>query len=137
MANLDDHRRDNLAEQILNVKEFSQLFVISHEDTFEGDAKHVVRVVKEYGANQVVASYFCGLSQRIRIVLCPPYIGVQRCSIGILGGLRSGLRLPKKWVARAQPLGCAVVPLLVVVHWPGTPHMGASRPDPLRKPFVR
>jgi exonuclease SbcC len=52
-ANLDDQRRDNLAEQILNVKGFSQLFVISHDDTFERDTDHVVRVVKENGVSQV------------------------------------------------------------------------------------
>jgi exonuclease SbcC len=52
-ANLDDQRRDNLAEQILNVKGFSQLFVISHDDTFERDTDHVIRVVKENGASQV------------------------------------------------------------------------------------
>jgi exonuclease SbcC len=53
-ANLDDHRRDNLAEQILNVKGFSQLFVISHDDTFERDTDRVVRVVKEDGISRVV-----------------------------------------------------------------------------------
>ncbi|MDY7080254.1 MAG: AAA family ATPase [Chloroflexota bacterium] len=52
-ANLDDHRRDNLAEQILNVKGFSQLFVISHDDTFERDTDNVVRVVKENGVSRV------------------------------------------------------------------------------------
>jgi len=51
-ANLDDQRRDNLAEQILNVKGFSQLFVISHDDTFERDTDHVVRVVKENGVSR-------------------------------------------------------------------------------------
>jgi exonuclease SbcC len=55
-ANLDDHRRDNLAEQILNVKGFSQLFVISHDDTFERDTDNVVRVVKENGVSRVEAS---------------------------------------------------------------------------------
>jgi exonuclease SbcC len=54
-ANLDDHRRDNLAEQILNVKGFSQLFVISHDDTFERDTDHVVRVIKENGVSRVEA----------------------------------------------------------------------------------
>jgi len=54
-ANLDDHRRDNLAEQILNVKGFSQLFVISHDDTFERDTDHVVRVIKENGVSRVDA----------------------------------------------------------------------------------
>jgi len=49
---LDDHRRDNLAEQILNVKGFSHLFVISHDDTFERDPYNVVRVVKENGVSR-------------------------------------------------------------------------------------
>jgi exonuclease SbcC len=51
-ANLDDQRRDNLAEQILNVRGLSQLFVISHDDTFERDTDHVVRVVKEHGISR-------------------------------------------------------------------------------------
>jgi exonuclease SbcC len=51
-ANLDDDRRDNLAEQILNVKGFSQLFVISHDDTFERNTDNVVRVVKENGVSR-------------------------------------------------------------------------------------
>ncbi len=55
-ANLDDHRRDNLAEQILNVKGFSQLFVISHDDTFERGTDNVVRVVKENGVSRVEVS---------------------------------------------------------------------------------
>ena len=53
-ANLDDHRRDNLAEQILRVKGFSQLFVISHDDTFERATDNVVRVVKENGVSRAV-----------------------------------------------------------------------------------
>jgi exonuclease SbcC len=53
-ANLDDHRRDNLARQILDVKGFSQLFVISHDDTFEQDTDNVVRVVKEDGTSRVL-----------------------------------------------------------------------------------
>lgn len=53
-ANLDDHRRDNLAEQLLNIKgRFSQLFVISHDDTFERDTDQVVRVIKEGGVSRV------------------------------------------------------------------------------------
>ncbi len=53
-ANLDAQRRDNLAEQILSVKGFSQLFVISHDDTFEQDTDHVVRVQKVDGASRMV-----------------------------------------------------------------------------------
>ena len=57
-AKLDDHRRDNLAEQILNVKGFSQLFVISHDDTFERDTDNVVRVVKENGVSRAFPEPF-------------------------------------------------------------------------------
>jgi exonuclease SbcC len=55
-SNLDETRRDNLAEQILAVKDtgFSQLFVISHDDTFEQVTDHVVRVRKEHGESRVV-----------------------------------------------------------------------------------
>jgi exonuclease SbcC len=53
-ANLDAARRANLARQILNVKGFSQLFVISHDDTFEQDTDHVVRVAKVDGVTQVL-----------------------------------------------------------------------------------
>lgn len=52
-ANLDDLRRDNLSEQIMDVKGFSQLFVISHDDTFEQDTDHIVRVTKENDISRV------------------------------------------------------------------------------------
>jgi exonuclease SbcC len=52
-SNLDDARRDSLAEQILAVKGFSQLFVISHDDTFERMTNNVVRVRKEDGVSKV------------------------------------------------------------------------------------
>jgi exonuclease SbcC len=52
-AHLDRDRRANLARQILNVKGFSQLFVISHDDTFEQDTDHVVRITKENGVSYV------------------------------------------------------------------------------------
>jgi exonuclease SbcC len=52
-SNLDDIRRDSLAEQILSVRGFSQLFVISHDDTFERATHHIVRVRKEDGMSKV------------------------------------------------------------------------------------
>jgi len=52
-SNLDDTRRDSLAEQIISVKGFSQLFVISHDDTFERATHHIVRVRKENGVSKV------------------------------------------------------------------------------------
>ena len=52
-ANLDDQRRENLSEQIMNVQGFSQIFIISHDDTFEKDTDHIVRVVKENKISRV------------------------------------------------------------------------------------
>ncbi|GAB4531114.1 MAG: SMC family ATPase [Anaerolineae bacterium] len=52
-SNLDDTRRDSLADQILSVKGFSQLFVISHDDTFERATHNIVRVRKEDGVSRV------------------------------------------------------------------------------------
>lgn len=43
-TNMDAERRENLATQIGNIKHFDQLFVISHDDTFEGYVDNVVNV---------------------------------------------------------------------------------------------
>jgi exonuclease SbcC len=43
-ANMDEERRHNLAEQIGRVKDFDQLFVVSHDDTFEGFTDRVITV---------------------------------------------------------------------------------------------
>lgn len=53
-SNLDDTRRENLAEQILAVGGFTQLFVVSHDDTFERATDHIVRIAKDGGASRVV-----------------------------------------------------------------------------------
>lgn len=43
-TNMDAERRENLAQQIGLIGHFDQLFVISHDDTFEGYMDHEVRV---------------------------------------------------------------------------------------------
>jgi exonuclease SbcC len=45
-TNMDAERRENLAIQISQIKHFDQLFVISHDDTFENYVDHVVIVGK-------------------------------------------------------------------------------------------
>lgn len=45
--NMDEIRRRNLAEQIRQIRGFSQLFVISHDDTFERVTDHVVHLGQE------------------------------------------------------------------------------------------
>lgn len=43
-TNMDEERRRNLAQQIGRIKDFHQLFVISHDDAFEGFTDKVVTV---------------------------------------------------------------------------------------------
>lgn len=42
--NMDTERRERLAQQIGQVRHFDQLFVISHDDTFEENVDHIVHV---------------------------------------------------------------------------------------------
>ncbi|NET50085.1 MAG: AAA family ATPase [Merismopedia sp. SIO2A8] len=46
-TNMDRARRERLAEAIANLRTFHQLFVISHDDTFEQFTEHVVLVQRE------------------------------------------------------------------------------------------
>jgi len=43
-TNMDAERRENLAQQISQIKNFDQLFVISHDDTFENYVDQVISV---------------------------------------------------------------------------------------------
>ncbi|MGH9947767.1 MAG: hypothetical protein ACRD6X_11250, partial [Pyrinomonadaceae bacterium] len=46
-TNMDAERRENLAQQIGQIRHFDQLFVISHDDTFEGYMDHEITVERE------------------------------------------------------------------------------------------
>jgi DNA repair protein SbcC/Rad50 len=46
-TNMDRPRRESLAEAIANIKTFRQLFVISHDDTFEKVTENVIMVERE------------------------------------------------------------------------------------------
>ncbi len=46
-TNMDKPRRDHLAEAIANIKTFRQLFVISHDDTFETITENIIVVERE------------------------------------------------------------------------------------------
>lgn|GEM_PF-715144 len=52
--NLDQDRRENLAEQIRRIGGFSQIIVVSHDDTFERLLHSVVHVEKVDGVSRVV-----------------------------------------------------------------------------------
>ncbi|HRW03721.1 MAG TPA: SMC family ATPase [Caldilineaceae bacterium] len=55
-TNLDETRRDALARQILEVKGFRQLFVISHDDTFEQATQNLIRIARINGVSTVQQS---------------------------------------------------------------------------------
>ncbi|MHA1669486.1 MAG: AAA family ATPase [Promethearchaeota archaeon] len=46
-TNLDKNRRNNLAKCIQNIKGFRQIFVISHDDTFEENAENIIKFTKD------------------------------------------------------------------------------------------
>ncbi|MCK5108756.1 MAG: hypothetical protein KAR25_03610, partial [Methanosarcinales archaeon] len=52
--NMDEMRREKLSEQILNISGFKQIFVISHDDTFNEKYENVIRVEKIDGESRVV-----------------------------------------------------------------------------------
>ena len=53
--NLDQERRENLAEQIRRIRGFSQIVVVSHDDTFERLLQSVVHIEKEDGISRVMS----------------------------------------------------------------------------------
>jgi exonuclease SbcC len=52
-TNLDAERREGLADRIMRVRGFGQLFVISHDDTFERTAQNYIRIVKDAAGSRV------------------------------------------------------------------------------------
>ena len=46
-VNLDEDRRHNLAQQIGRIKHFSQLFVVSHDDSFEAYTDQVIMLTEK------------------------------------------------------------------------------------------
>src|SRR5260370_42270212 len=52
--NMDELRRTNLAEQIRRVRGCDQLFVISHDDSFEQGRDSLVRLRKMDGQTQIL-----------------------------------------------------------------------------------
>ena len=53
-TNLDETRRSSLARQILEIKGFRQLFVISHDDSFEQATQNLIRIARVNGASTIM-----------------------------------------------------------------------------------
>jgi exonuclease SbcC len=52
-TNLDERRRDKLTDRITKLEGLQQIFVITHDDSFERETHHVLRVRKENGMSIV------------------------------------------------------------------------------------
>ena len=52
-TNLDETRRGALARQIVGVHGFEQLFIISHDDSFEQATEKLIRVEKRNGTSEI------------------------------------------------------------------------------------
>ena len=55
-TNLDSERRKNLSSCIQNIRGFKQLFVISHDDTFEENADYSIHFTKNSVNETVITS---------------------------------------------------------------------------------
>jgi exonuclease SbcC len=51
--NMDESRRQNLAQEILRIKGFKQMVVISHDDTFNSNLENVIEIEKVNGESCV------------------------------------------------------------------------------------
>jgi exonuclease SbcC len=50
---MDESRRQNLAQEILRIKGFKQMVVISHDDTFNSNLENVIEIEKVNGESCV------------------------------------------------------------------------------------
>lgn len=52
-TNMDAQRRENLAHQIQHIHGFKQIFIISHDDTFNEQSDHTIHVEKTRGESHI------------------------------------------------------------------------------------
>jgi exonuclease SbcC len=50
-ANMDDKRRDKLADRITRLDQLDQIFVITHDDAFDRDTHHLIQISKLNGVS--------------------------------------------------------------------------------------
>jgi len=55
--NLDDEKKENLVAQLRELSGFSQIFVISHDETFESLTEHVITLEKKQGATRLLTHF--------------------------------------------------------------------------------
>jgi len=53
--NMDEIRREKLSQEIMNIRGFKQVFVISHDDTFNEKYANVIKIEKTNGESRVVS----------------------------------------------------------------------------------
>ena len=55
--NLDGQKRENLASQVRDLRGFTQLFVISHDDTFERYLQNIISINKTRSISSVAPEF--------------------------------------------------------------------------------
>jgi exonuclease SbcC len=55
--NLDEHKKDNLVHQLRELSGFSQIFVISHDETFESMTEHIITLEKVKGSTRLMQHF--------------------------------------------------------------------------------
>ncbi|MDG6218990.1 MAG: hypothetical protein QCI00_06080, partial [Candidatus Thermoplasmatota archaeon] len=63
-TNLDDEKKENLVAQLQQLSGFSQIFVISHDETFESMTEHVITLEKRNGSTQLLNHSQNGFQER-------------------------------------------------------------------------
>jgi exonuclease SbcC len=53
--NMDEVRREKLSQEIMKIRGFKQVFVISHDDTFNERYANVIKIEKKDGESRVVS----------------------------------------------------------------------------------
>jgi exonuclease SbcC len=51
--NLDERRREHLAQEIMRIRDFKQMVIISHDDTFNASLENVIEVEKVNGESKI------------------------------------------------------------------------------------
>ncbi len=55
--NLDEQKKENLVSQLQELTGFSQIFVISHDETFESMTEHIITLEKRQGSTQLLRHF--------------------------------------------------------------------------------
>ena len=103
--NMDGARRANLADQIRRVRDFEQVLVISHDDTFEEGLDSVIWVQKDDGASRIESEQHAALTMPSLLALNAESWSTALKAAGSAGAVKIArlLKLPHKHAMSETP----------------------------------